>query len=112
MNKKIRTFKTGATRNLEGEKLDYEAFLSSTALKRFATYMHKNRHLEDGTLRDGDNWKKGFPIESFMKSGWRHFFTWWDNHRNPTTDEEIEEALCGLMFNTMGYLREYLKKKK
>ena len=28
------------------------------------------------------------------------------------SSDEIEEDLCGILFNTMGYLHEYLKHKK
>lgn len=48
---------------------------------------------------------------SYMKSGCRHFFDWWLEHRGHKSREGLENALCGLLFNTMGYLHEYLKDK-
>lgn len=110
----IRTFETGADRDVDDGKLDYEAFLSPAVLKRFAEYMHKNRVRKDGTLRDGDNWQKGIPQDVYMKSAWRHFFEWWELHRKAgrgqlLVDEWIEDTLCALMFNVMGYLHERLK---
>jgi len=36
---KVRTFDTGATRDTEDGKLDYEGFLSGRVLKRYAEYM-------------------------------------------------------------------------
>lgn len=109
---KKREFKSGANRNSEEGKLDFEGFLSPLVLERFAKYMDKNRHLEDGTLRDSDNWQKGIPKEAYIKSGWRHFFDWWTEHRGNESREGMEEALCGLIFNAQGYLHEILKEKK
>ncbi len=102
-------FETGATRDLDGSKLDYEAFLSPLVLKRFAEYMHSNRILADGSLRDGDNWQKGIPQTAYIKSGFRHFFDMWSEHRGISTPEGLELAACGLLFNVMGYLHEHLK---
>ena len=104
----IREFETGATRDLDTDKLDYEGFLSHSVLERYAQYMHKNRKTAAG-LRDSDNWQKGIPLPAYMKSAWRHFMEWWRAHRRGEVDEE---ALCAMMFNVMGYLHEVLKAKK
>jgi len=106
---KVRKFASGATRDTDEDKLDFEGFLSPIVLKRFAEYMHKNRFQKDGTIRSSDNWQKGMPKEEYMKSGFRHFFDWWEEHRGIKSREGIEEAICGLMFNCMGYLHEHLK---
>lgn len=100
-----RTFDTGATRDTDHGKLDFEGFLSPRVLKRYAEYMHKNRHMRDGSLRDSDNWQKGIPRDAYMKSGFRHFFEWWEAHREGRVDEE---AMTALLFNVMGYLHEHL----
>lgn len=105
----MRQFSTGATRNSDENKYDYEGFLSPLVLERFAQYMHKHRVQADGKLRDSDNWQKGIPKEAYMKSGWRHFFSWWKSHRGLKTEEDIEESLCALLFNIQGYLHEHLK---
>jgi hypothetical protein len=105
----VRTFDTGATRDLDVSKLDYEGFLSPLVLERFAQYMHANRFLRDGSMRASDNWQKGIPPEAYMKSGFRHFFDWWKEHRGHETGEGIELAICGLLFNAMGYLHEHLQ---
>lgn len=107
----IRTFETGATRNIDAGKYDYEAFLSPLVLERYAEYMHKHRMQANGVMRDGDNWMKGIPRDAYMKSGWRHFFDWWTEHRGFVSKEGLEEALCALLFNAMGYLYEVLKEK-
>lgn len=109
----MRYFDTGATRNVDTNQPDFEAFLSPTVIERYGAFMHKNRLQRDGKLRDGDNWQKGMPLTSYMKSGWRHFLHWWKLHRNPTeSSNDLEDALCAMMFNTMGYLHEVLKRKE
>lgn len=105
---KMRQFESGATRNLDDDKLDFEGFLSPLVLKRYAEYMHKHRKQADGKLRDSDNWQKGISFKSYMSSGWRHFFSWWTGHRN---QEINEDDICALIFNASGYLHEHLKSK-
>lgn len=105
---KVRTFETGATRNLDAGKHDYEAYLSPLVIRRYGEYMAKHAVQADGTVRPGDNWQKGIPLDSFASSGWRHFMDWWLEHRGHESREGLEEALCGLLFNAMGYLHETL----
>jgi hypothetical protein len=107
----VRTFETGATRDLDAAKYDYEGFLSPLVLERYAEYMHKHRRQADGQLRDADNWQKGIPKDAYIKSGWRHFLDWWREHRGYTSREGLEDALCALLFNVMGYLHEHLKER-
>ncbi len=112
MSKKIREFEGGATRNSEEGKLDYEGFLSPLVLRRYAEYLHSHRALEDGAMRDSDNWQRGMPLDVYMKSMWRHFMDLWTLHRrpNPFLEQTMEIALCGVLFNASGYLHELLKK--
>lgn len=107
----MRKFKSGATRDTEQGKFDYEGFLSPLVLERFGEYMHKHRVQPDGSLRDSDNWQKGIPKDAYMKSGWRHFFDWWKEHRGIGSREGLEDAICALMFNAMGYLHEHLSNR-
>jgi hypothetical protein len=108
----MRNFETGATRDTDESKFDYEGFLSPLVLERFAAYMHSHRLQADGKLRASDNWQKGIPLDAYMKSGFRHFFDWWKLHRGLSTPYDDEnEALCALMFNVMGYLHERLKQR-
>ena len=112
--KKIREFKSGATRDIEEGKNDYEGFFSPLVIERFGDYMNKHRKQSDGKLRNSDNWQKGFGdnhLDVCMKSGWRHFLDWWKAHRGYKSRDGIEEALCGIIFNAMAYLFEILKKK-
>lgn len=108
----MRSFDTGATRDTDAGKPDYEGFLSPLVIERYGEYMNQHRTQSDGALRDSDNWQKGIPMDAYMKSGWRHFFDWWKIHRSTTTAELLEEALCALMFNVMGYLHEHLSEKR
>jgi hypothetical protein len=103
----VRTFSTGATRDLDENKLDFEGFLSPLVLEEFAKYMHGKRKMPDGSLRDSDNWQKGIPLDAYMKSMFRHFFAVWKSHRAGTVSRE---DLMGLMFNVQGYIHETLKK--
>jgi len=107
----MRQFDTGATRDLDDDKLDFEGFLSPTAMMAFASYMHEHRKTANG-LRASDNWQKGIPMDAYMKSMWRHFFDVWALHREvPGCAEtaDMVEALCALMFNVQGYLHETLR---
>jgi hypothetical protein len=104
-----KVFETGATRNSDAGKLDFEGFLSPLVIERFAQYMMKHRVQADGKTRDSDNWQKGIPLANYMKSMWRHFFDVWKEHRGYGTEEGREEALCALVFNAMGYLYEVLE---
>lgn len=105
-----RAFESGATRDTDNGKLDFEGFMSPYVMEAFGSYMHFNRRLTDGSVRDSDNWQKGMPLYVYMKSGWRHFYDWWREHRGIRTPEGIVWALCGLLFNIQGYLHELLKK--
>ena len=106
----MRTFETGATRDTDKDKYNYEGFLSSIVVKRYAKFMHKNRLQKDDSLREADNWQAGFTRQSFIDSGWRHFMDWWLHHDGfgEQAEEELEDALCALIFNAMGRLHEEL----
>jgi len=108
----MRTFQTGATRDTEQGKLDYEGFLSPLVLQGFAKYMHKHRIQADGTMRDSDNWQKHFGDDHYavcMKSLWRHFHDLWMEHRGFESREGVEDAINGIMFNIMAYADKYYK---
>ena len=107
-----RQFDTGATRDTDVGKYDYEGFYNPLVIERFGQYMNKHRTQSDGNLRDSDNWQKGIPLNAYMKSGFRHFFDWWKQHRGYKGQDTLEESLCALIFNAQGYLFEILKKKE
>lgn len=111
----MRTFESGATRDSEEGKLDYEGFLSPRVLKRFAEYMHKHRVQADGSLRDSDNWQKGIPLSAYMKSKMRHQMETWLLWREGAVSngyrEELIESLCAELFNVQGMIHEILKER-
>jgi hypothetical protein len=115
---KMAQFDTGATRNKDDNKFDYDGFLSPRVIERYGQYMHSHRSQKDGTMRASDNWQLGIPIVRYMKSLWRHFFDVWKLHRGLTATDpdsgkavDLETALCGVIFNASGMLHETLKAK-
>lgn len=111
IDRMMRLFETGATRNVDDNQFDYEGFLHPLVLREFAQYMHDHRTQADGTIRDSDNWQKGIPVESYMKSLTRHHIDVWLHHRGYPQEarEGYVAALCAIMFNAMGLLYEELK---
>ena len=115
----MRQFSTGATRNTDVGKNDYEGFYSPLVIEAFGDYMTKHRKQADGGLRASDNWQKGIPQDAYMKSLWRHFLDMWFMHRgykryDSITGEELsmKEVLCAILFNVQGYLFEHIKELK
>jgi hypothetical protein len=107
----MRAFDTGATRDTDEGKPDYEGFLSPLVIVRYGEYMMKHQVQADGAIRTSDNWQKGIPKSAYAKSLWRHFLDWWSEHRGIPSRDGIEEALCAIIFNASGYLYELLKEK-
>lgn len=110
----IKKFDTGATRSSEAGKLDYEGFLSPLVLRRYAEYLNEHRVQADGTLRDSDNWQKGIPKKNYVKSLIRHFMDLWLAHRGGQFlggRKFLQDALCAIIFNAMGYLFEDLQEE-
>ena len=108
----MREFPSGATRDEDTTKLDYEGFLSPLVLRRFAEYMHEHRVQADGTLRASDNWQKGIPEEAYMKSLFRHFMDVWMIWREHYPGGKLwEDVLCAMLFNVQGLLYESLLSK-
>ena len=112
----VREFSTGASRGTKEGKLEFTGFFSPLVLHRVAQYMDKHRVMDDGSLRDPDNWQKGMPIEEYMASMWRHFFDVWAIQRgygaNVGAGDDPEEALCALFFNVQGMLHEVIQQNE
>jgi hypothetical protein len=105
----MREFDTGATRDTAEGKLDPEGFTHPLVMEQFYKYMNMNRLQSDGKMRASDNWQRGIPKEAYMKSLKRHCDDVWLEHRGFNSDNGILAALCGIMFNAMGYMHEELK---
>ena len=115
---KMRQFPSGATRNNNEGKNDYEGFYSPLVVEAFGDYMTKHRIQADNKLRDSDNWQKGIPKTAYIKSTWRHFLDLWFLHRGYIRFDEkdgheitVKEVCCAILFNIQGYLFEHLKKE-
>src|SRR6267142_2513848 len=100
--KNTRLFPTGATRDTDKTKLDYEGFLSPRVLKRYAEYMHecRLRNIPPGQeLRSSDNWQKGIPKDAYMKSLLRHVMEIWTGHRGSLPEpgsKVFKDHLCAI----------------
>lgn len=114
-----KVFSTGATRNDDTDRIDPEGFFSPDVLEEFCNYMHKNRFRENGEVRDSDNWQLGITQKAYAKSLWRHMLDLLKIHRkignhkddsNPYRNDKLVSDCCAIMFNSMGYLFEELKK--
>lgn len=112
----MRTFESGAIRDVDTHKLDYEGHLSPLAIEAYTSYLSQKRRLPDGTLRDSDNWQLGFGAASWMQSLLRHVMQLWLLHRGWPAYETMpdgrrrkvtkREALCAILFNIFGQLHE------
>lgn len=111
----MREFDTGATRDADDGKYDFEGFLSPQVLWAFGRYMHQHRVQADGSLRASDNWQKGMPLDAYMKSLLRHVFDLWLIHRGievarPEDGHKVtlDDSLAAILFNVQGYWHEIL----
>lgn len=106
-----RYFSTGATRDTDEGKFDYEGFDHPLVDHRFAAYMHQHRKQSDGRLRDGDNWTKGMPRRQYLKSLIRHIKDVQlisKGCADKASTDDLVEALCAVRFNVNGLLLELL----
>lgn len=115
----VRQFDTGATRDSEAGKYDFEGFLSPRVLWAFAKYMDAHRVQPDGQVRASDNWQKGIPSDAYIKSLVRHVVDLWLIHRGcdvvrPEDGRTVtlDEALGACLFNVQGYWHESLKERE
>lgn len=117
----MRKFETGATRNVDENKNDYEGFISPLVLEGYGDYMTRHRIQADGSVRASDNWQKGIPMDAYQKSLIRHVMTaWllWDGHKvkpeqvgTESVTPTLEDALYAILFNAMGMIHELRKGK-
>jgi hypothetical protein len=111
----MRKFSTGAIRDDDKNKINYEKGLSPLVLEAYGEFMRGNNMMPDGSYRDEGNWKKGFTKQSYMESKWRHFMTTWmihDEFIEDPTCAKIIKSLCAELFNTMGYLHVVLLERR
>ena len=68
----IRKFENGATRDTTNGKFEYFGFRHPLVEQSFARYMHNHRTQSDGSLRDSNNWWKGWDTNVSLQSMIRH----------------------------------------
>jgi hypothetical protein len=107
----IRRFETGATRDQDANKLNFEGFEAAIVRQRYAEYMHKHRQQSDGSLRAADNWQAGFPVQSCMESMARHFQDVCLEYDGYPSRDGLEDALCAVIFNAKAYLLAVLRER-
>lgn len=117
LKSKIRQFETGATRDTSEGKLEFARFMSPIVIKRYAEYMDLHRKQSDGNLRDPDNWMHLFGDnheDVCMDSLWRHLMDAWLINKGFKNEarEDLESALCAILFNTQAWLFKLLKEKQ
>jgi hypothetical protein len=104
----MREFESGACRDSDDGKLDFDGFVSLEALVAFAKYMDRHRAMRDGSTRSSSNWKKGMPESEVLKSLWRHFIDVAQHvHAGPPADSvDYTDALCAMLFNVQILLHQ------
>src|SRR4030065_695483 len=117
MYNQVRTFDSGATRDTSDGKLEYARFMSPIVLKRFAEYMNLHRKQTDGNLREPDNWMNLFGDKHedvCLDSLFRHVMDVWLINKGFQTEarEDIEPALCAILFNAQAWLFKVLMDKQ
>ena len=81
--------------------------------------MHAHRLQADGTVRESDNWQRGMPKDSYVRSLVRHTHDVELIHdgypelaRADARDPNALKAhLCALIFNAQGMLHEITKEE-
>jgi len=106
----MREFASGATRDDDISKLDYEGYNNPLVDKCYAKYLNKHRQTANG-LRDSDNWQNLFGEKHFdvcMKSLCRHTVDARLAHRGYKSEQPIIDSLNAIIFNAKAYLLKLL----
>lgn len=106
----IRKFASGATRDTDVGKHDFEGYESIQVRRRYAEYMTANRLQKDGTIRESSNWKRGIAKDAYITSLDRHVVDVIAGYRGLPADD-LEVSLCATIFNASGLLFELLAEK-
>lgn len=113
----LRISESGAIRNSDIGKINYQGALSPLILEAYGKYIEKHSLLPDGTRRNNKNWQNlfGTPEEHrqvCIESAWRHFIDLLMEHDGYESRDGIDEALGGLMFNIQAYWFSFLIERK
>lgn len=97
---KLTKFDSGAIRDTQEGKPNFYECMSPFAMWRYGEYMEKSAE-----KYGADNWTKGIPIESYMKSLERHLLKLKMELKYGFTKEEGDHA-SAIMFNIMGLMHQ------
>jgi hypothetical protein len=106
MKNKVRTFKSGAIRDVDNQKEDYIETISWRAFRRYAKYMTEKK-----TKYGSGNFKKGIPIESYEQSLVRHLDKYLENKYEDGGLEPECDHLSAMIFNIFGIMHEEGRKQ-
>ena len=107
MKNKVRSFKTGAIRDLDDNKPDFIETVSWTAFRKFGEYMTGKK-----SKYGSGNFKKGIDIESYEQSLVRHLQKYLENKYEDGQQERDERHLEAMVFNIFGILHEQGRNEK
>ena len=100
-SKAVRTFASGAIRDVDNNKEDYIETISWRALRRFAEYM-TGKKAKYGV----GNFKKGIPIKSYEESLLRHINKYLEVKYENGQVERDQDHLAAMIFNIFGIMHE------
>lgn len=94
-------FDTGAVRDTQAGKPNFLECMSPFTMHRYGAYMAK------ASAKYGeDNWTKGIPPESYLKSLERHLMKLKEEFKFGFTREPGVDHAAAIMFNIMGFIHE------
>jgi len=96
----ITVFSSGAIRDSQDNKENYIESISWLALKRYAEYMQRK-----SSKYGINNWIRGIPSESYMKSCLRHIQKFLAEWQYGICDER-DDHLSAALFNILGLMHE------
>lgn len=110
-----RVFETGAIRDVNTTKVNVMGHISPLVTKFYTEYLHECRKLQDGTLRDAENWKLGMPEQVWLESFVRHtedVKLIADGFPDAAHTPDMKKALCAVLFNAQGLLYQILVRER
>ena len=114
----MRVSSTGANRNSAEGKIRYVGAISPLVTQAYGGYIESHSLLPDGTRRSNGNWQKLFGEthrehrEVCAESLYRHMIDFLLEHDGYDSQDGIEAALGGMMFNLQAYWFSIIKEKK
>ena len=113
----MRTSTTGANRNTDKGKIRYVGAISPLVTRAYGEYIESHSLLPDGTRRSNGNWQNlfGTPKEhqdTCTESLYRHMIDYLLEHDGYKSQDGIEAALGGMMFNLQSIWFSILKEKE